>query len=247
MSSGILRTDGRVILNDNNEKVILKGFGLGGWLVLEGYMWNYPGFGSTTTMENAVEYLLGEQKKNEFFERYRSNYITEKDISFLAENADMITVSTAPLKAKMSAFNKNVVVVPNCLDADIWQLYKDRDHTSGPFARNPSGPIKIGYIGTNTHQEDLEVIAGAMNQIKDKYGSKVEIEVIGAFQNHPVKFGNRVALPKNTDYPSFVEWLLKRVHWDIGVIPLVDDDFNKSKSNKSNIITKWERDNTLDC
>ena len=86
ISSGILRTDGRVILNDNNEKVILKGFGLGGWLVLEGYMWNYPGFGSTTTMENAVEYLLGEQKKNEFFERYRSNYITEKDISFLAEN-----------------------------------------------------------------------------------------------------------------------------------------------------------------
>ena len=83
MSSGILRTDGRVILNDNNEKIILKGFGLGGWLVLEGYMWSYPGFGSTTTMENAVEYLLGEQRKNEFFERYRSNYITEKDISFL--------------------------------------------------------------------------------------------------------------------------------------------------------------------
>ena len=62
ISSGILRTDGRIIINENNEKVILKGFGLGGWLVLEGYMWNFPGFGSTTTMENAVIDLLGEQK-----------------------------------------------------------------------------------------------------------------------------------------------------------------------------------------
>ena len=86
ISSGILRTDGRIIINDDNEKVILNGFGLGGWLVLEGYMWNFPGFGSTTTMENAVIDLLGVQNTDLFFDRYRSNYITEKDISFLAEN-----------------------------------------------------------------------------------------------------------------------------------------------------------------
>ena len=68
LSSGILKTQGRVIVNDLGEKVILKGFGLGGWVVLEGYMWNYPGFGSTTTMENAVEDLVGEEKKDEFFD-----------------------------------------------------------------------------------------------------------------------------------------------------------------------------------
>ena len=66
ISSGILRTDGRIIINENNEKVILKGFGLGGWLVLEGYMWNFPGFGSTTTMESAVIDLLGEQNADLF-------------------------------------------------------------------------------------------------------------------------------------------------------------------------------------
>ena len=86
LSSGILKTQGRVIVNDLGEKVILKGFGLGGWVVLEGYMWNYPGFGSTTTMENAVEYLVGEEKKNEFFDQYRSNYITKEEIAFLSDN-----------------------------------------------------------------------------------------------------------------------------------------------------------------
>ena len=49
-------------------------------------MWNYPGFGSTTTMENAVEYLVGEEKKNEFFDQYRSNYITKEEIAFLSDN-----------------------------------------------------------------------------------------------------------------------------------------------------------------
>lgn len=83
---GFLKTHNRIIVDANNEKVILKGFGLGGWLVLEGYIWNYPGFGTTTLMENAIENLVGEQNKNMFFDIYRQNYITEKDIAFLAES-----------------------------------------------------------------------------------------------------------------------------------------------------------------
>ena len=35
-----LKTSGDTIVNESNEKIILQGFGLGGWLVLEGYMWN---------------------------------------------------------------------------------------------------------------------------------------------------------------------------------------------------------------
>jgi len=85
-SLDFLKTEGRLIVDENNKKVILKGFGLGGWLVLEGYMWNYPGFGSTTTMENSVEFLVGKEKKEEFFRLYRQNYISEKDIAFLAES-----------------------------------------------------------------------------------------------------------------------------------------------------------------
>ena len=84
--SGFLKTQGRIIVDENDEKISFKGFGLGGWVVLEGYMWNYPGFGSTTTMENAVEDLIGQDKKDEFFSLYRANYITEKDIKFLSQN-----------------------------------------------------------------------------------------------------------------------------------------------------------------
>ena len=151
-------------------------------------------------------------------------------VEFLAKVADKITVSTAKLKTKFENYNSSVVVVPNMLDENLWQLGVQRDLYSGDFARSSTFPVKIGYIGTNTHQEDLLMISEAMNALKEKHGDKIEIEVLGAFQNHKPLFGNRVALPKNTDYPSFVSWLLKRVKWDIGLIPLAKDDFNEHKS-----------------
>ena len=82
-----LKTSGDTIVNENNEKIILQGFGLGGWLVLEGYMWNcYIEHASTSRMEDAIEYLVGEDKKREFFDLYRKNYITEKDVKYISDN-----------------------------------------------------------------------------------------------------------------------------------------------------------------
>ena len=74
-----LKTSGDTIVNENNEKIILQGFGLGGWLVLEGYMWNcYIEHASTSRMEDAIEYLVGEDKKREFFDLYRKRTTWEK-------------------------------------------------------------------------------------------------------------------------------------------------------------------------
>lgn len=154
-----------------------------------------------------------------------------KKIIFLASSADAVTVSTQPLAEVLSLYNNNVHVVPNFLDRDLWKLQEERNHKIGEFAKTPGSPVRIGYIGTPTHDADLELISHAMQRIKEKYGDRVEIEVIGGFQHKKPTFGKRVPLPKSTDYPSFVNWLLKRVHWDIGIIPLVDDSFNKSKSN----------------
>ena len=82
-----LKTSGDTIVNESNEKIILQGFGLGGWLVLEGYMWNcYIEHASTSRMEDAIEYLVGENKKRQFFDLYRKNYITEKDIKYISDN-----------------------------------------------------------------------------------------------------------------------------------------------------------------
>lgn len=156
--------------------------------------------------------------------------VTAAKVRFLAGAADVVHVSTEPLAQRLRQFNANVCVIPNALDTELWQLDRPRRHDQGAYRRCPEGPVRIGYIGTPTHDDDLDLVADAMRAIQKKYGDGVEIEVIGGFQNRAPTFGKRVGLPKKNDYPNFVRWLQERVHWDIGIIPLVDNKFNESKS-----------------
>jgi len=44
-SQGFLKTDGKRIINGNGENVLLRGMGLGGWMLQEGYMMKVRGQG----------------------------------------------------------------------------------------------------------------------------------------------------------------------------------------------------------
>ena len=87
------RTDGKNILNRQGEPVVIKGFGLGGWLMPEGYMFNMPGDFGPTKLRNAILDLLGESETDRWFEEFRTNYVQEEDIIAMKEwGADHIRV-----------------------------------------------------------------------------------------------------------------------------------------------------------
>ncbi|WP_429038380.1 glycosyltransferase [Aeromonas veronii] len=151
-------------------------------------------------------------------------------VRWLASKADIVMVSTPELFSIFSKYNKKVHLIPNFLDEDLWRIGKPKLTGKGVYQRKEGDPIRIGYIGTPSHVADLAIITNAMKMIEKEFGNKVELEIIGGFQNTKPLFGKRIALPKNNDYPNFVNWLHQRVNWDIGIIPLVDDKFNKSKS-----------------
>lgn len=196
---------------------------------LEAWLPRWRASGGTFIWEVDDDLLDGEglRKRGAFLDAIEG---LAKKVRWLSMHADIVTVSTSTLADKIRPFNKNVHIVPNYLDANLWQLKHLRDHTKGSYAKVKGGPVRIGYIGTPSHQEDVEIVKEAMQRIQFEYGDGVEIEVIGVFQNITPLFGKRVGLPKKNDYPNFVKWLHQRVHWDIGIIPLEDDDFNKSKS-----------------
>lgn len=156
--------------------------------------------------------------------------IPEK-IRFLIRTADLVTVSTDSLKEKLSPFSrKEIRVVENVIDKDVWGLENERGHSLSGSNMSSERAVTIGYIGTASHIYDVKIVEDALSKIKNKYGDKVKVEVIGVFQDVIPTFGERVGLPKKRDYPNFVDWLKKRAHWDIGVIPLENNEFNKSKS-----------------
>ena len=83
-ASGFLKVLGQRIIDENNQNVLLKGYGLGGWLVPEGYMLHFPGTGSPTSIRQQIVSVIGENGADEFFELYRKNYVTEEDIALIA-------------------------------------------------------------------------------------------------------------------------------------------------------------------
>ena len=72
------------IVDENDEKFLLKGFGLGGWLVPEGYMLHTKA-PSPTTIYNAFKDLIGKKDSDKLFKEYFDNYVNEKDIEILSK------------------------------------------------------------------------------------------------------------------------------------------------------------------
>ncbi|GAB6108657.1 glycoside hydrolase family 5 protein [Fusibacter bizertensis] len=65
---------------------LLKGFGLGGWLLPEGYMWGlYNKCDRPRVMEKMIETLCGAEYATNFWETYFSAYITREDIKLIAD------------------------------------------------------------------------------------------------------------------------------------------------------------------
>lgn len=83
-AQGFLRAEGKEILNENGEPYILKGMGLGGWMLQEGYMLQTAGFASAQfQIRNKIEELIGEADTELFYENWRANHVRKIDIDSL--------------------------------------------------------------------------------------------------------------------------------------------------------------------
>lgn len=152
-----------------------------------------------------------------------------QSVKKLANYADVITVSTKNLQERFEPWSEKVICVPNYIDSQLWPI--EKEFTGGVSAYNkPPNQIRIGYMGTATHHEDLKLIHNDISRIISDYGDDVDVEVIGAFQDSRALFGRRLGLPRNREYPNFCKWISKVVDWDIALIPLDGGSFNEAKS-----------------
>ncbi len=150
---------------------------------------------------------------------------------------DAITVSTEYLKKSLSNLlkkvynvDKDIYVCPNFVNPEEWNKIK----------YYPSNSPVIGYYGSTTHNDDFEMIKPIIYRILEKY-PRVKFEIMGAFSSTQtielfrdcpnVDLLKRVKLNGGTKgWKGFPELLLRQ-KWDIALAPLVDDEFNRSKSN----------------
>ena len=150
-------------------------------------------------------------------------------IRYLAREADGVLVSTAPLAERMRRLNPAVRVVPNALD--------ERLFPAGPPAvaaepRGTGGRLRVGYMGTPTHDADLYAVVEALRNV----APAIELELVGGFSDprlpealSPVPV--RTLDPEGSvEYPAFAGWLREHARWDFAIAPLADGEFARCKS-----------------
>ncbi|WKL47251.1 cellulase family glycosylhydrolase [Flavobacterium pectinovorum] len=85
-AQGFLHRDGQNIVEGNGKNVILRGLGVGGWMVQEGYMLQTQPFASPQYMiKQKIQEVIGEEGTKEFYAAYKANGITKRDVDSLAK------------------------------------------------------------------------------------------------------------------------------------------------------------------
>lgn len=158
-------------------------------------------------------------------------YINEQLKKF-AELADMVTVTTEFLKKEYEQWNKNVVVLPNCVDPFDWD----------EPVKNDTGKIRLLVTGSVASNKDYENIIPLLEKLKERKDVQLILQALPA--DHPsLKESREVYKPEIAFWKQYnVEWypfmtlneyleFIPTLKADIMLIPRHDNYFNRCKSN----------------
>jgi endoglucanase len=80
-----LRAEGKRIVDKHGKEVILRGIGLGGWMLQEPYMMQLSSVaGTQKQIRKKISDLIGEEETNKFYDSWLLNHFTKRDIDSLA-------------------------------------------------------------------------------------------------------------------------------------------------------------------
>src|SRR5574337_151148 len=163
--------------------------------------------------------------KNPAYRYYQADGLAR--LTRFIREADVVTVSTEPLKRVVDAMHDRVVVLPNAVDPDLAETIaasRRRDQA------RTTAMVRIGWSGSNFHEGDLDCAIDALIMMAKRpdvqlvfagwVPERVRREVpAGRLETHPF-------VPTNNYYHG-----LAALRLDIGVAPLRENRFNEAKSN----------------
>jgi len=83
-AQNLLQTNGKAIVNESGDTIILRGMGLGGWMLQEGYMLQTAGFASPQwAIKAKIEELIGPDNTQTFYDAWLANHVRKADIDAL--------------------------------------------------------------------------------------------------------------------------------------------------------------------
>lgn len=79
-----VRVSGQDLIQPDGSKLFIKGTNLGNWLNPEGYMFGFNKTNSGRFIDEMFCQMVGPDFVDEFWKQFKDNYITRKDVEFIA-------------------------------------------------------------------------------------------------------------------------------------------------------------------
>jgi len=214
----LLRVDGMNIVNGEGENVLLRGYGLGGWMLQEPYMLKLSGVTvAQYDIRNRIAELVGEDKMNEFYDAWLANMVTRRDIDSLKKwgfnsvrlpmhyNLFTLPVEKEPVAGENTWLAKGFEMTDNLL---AWcrenEIYVILDLHAAPGGQGNDKPIAdVDTTKPRLWESDLnkQKTVALWNKLAERYKDE---EWIGGYD-----------LINETNYPLEGNTALKELFLDI--------------------------------
>lgn len=158
--------------------------------------------------------------------------IMDHNLKLAAGIADLVTVTTEPLRQEYSEVNPNTIVLPNCINPDDWDE---------PL-KNESGKVRVSISGSVASSRDYEYAKEAIIKLSKR--DDVQLVLFGLPPDSPEFAEQRNFFKEDVDWWATIgaEWhgwvgiedyqdKLNELRIDINLIPRIDNYFNRCKSN----------------
>ncbi len=155
LTGGFLRVSGQQIVDAKGQNVILRGFGLGNWMLQEPYMMGVSGIvDNQQQLKQKIAELVGSTNMQAFYAAWLTNYMREADVAALASagfnsirlpmhfNLFTLPIEQEPVPGQNTWLTKGFNLVDDLLAwCETHQLYLILDMHGCPGGQGHDKPI----------------------------------------------------------------------------------------------------------
>ncbi len=208
-----LRTSGQYLVNENNDTILLRGVGLGNWLLPEGYMWHFGNSGDRPRkIEKIINDLTSKEFSENFWKEFRLNYITEADIEKVAELGlnsvrPALNARVFMTEGDTAIFNEeNFILLDSLISwCGKYNIYVILDMHGAPG----------GQTGQNIDDSPNDEPELFMNSINEARLMRLWLKLVDRYKDNPVVAGYDLLnepLPENTGAAEKYKHLLEPMY-----------------------------------